>query len=373
MELNYSWTKIARMLDISRDTLYRRLQEYGISIDTFTYISESELDELLKGIKCDHPNIGEVVLQGHLLHTGIKVPRAKLRAAIHRIDHANTMCRRSTTIQRRVYTVPHPNAVWHIDGNHKMIRWRLIIHGGVDGFSRCVVYIKCANNNCASTVLDAFLEGLRCYGTPARIRSDHGGENVDGWRHMLSIYNNDPTCVVTGKSTHNQRIERMWRDITRCVSSSFIGIFNALEAENMLDPLNEVDIFCLHFIFLPRINKHLADFEGSWNHHPLSTEGNMSPLQLFVEGLSQIESVTHLSTQTAPPSASSGSSLPPQEPDSVQVPSNKFIPCAQLCAELNLSMDPMAKCTDFGKEFYCKAVQIVGQHLQAVCNTCQLE
>ena len=201
------------MLDISRHTLYRRLQEYGINTETFTDISESELDKLLKGLKTEHPNIGEVLLQGQLIHIGIKVPRAKLRAAIHRIDHANTVCRRSTTINRRVYTAPHPNAAWHIDGNHKMIHWRLVIHGGVDGFSRCVVYVKCANNNCASTVFDAFLEGLVAYGTPTRVRSDHGGENIDVWRHMLSLYN-DPTCVLTGKSTHNERIERMWRDIT---------------------------------------------------------------------------------------------------------------------------------------------------------------
>ena len=295
-QLNYSWTKIARMLDISHHTLYRWLQEYGINTETFTDISESELDKLLKGLKTEHPNIGEVLLQGQLIHIiGIKVPRAKLRAAIHRIDHANTVCRRSTTINRRVYTAPHPNAVWHIDGNHKMIRWRLVIHGGVDGFSRCVVYVKCANNNCASTVFDAFLEGLVAYGTPTRVRSDHGGENIDVWRHMLSLYN-DPTCVLTGKSTHNERIERMWRDITRCVSSSFIDIFNALEVENMLDPLNEVDTYCLHFVFLPRINKHLADFQGSRNSHPLSTEGNMSPLQLFVEGLSQTESLSQQSS-----------------------------------------------------------------------------
>lgn len=352
------------MLNISRPTLYRRLAEYGINTDTFTDLTEPELDELLKGIKAMHPNIGEVMLQGQLLHIDVKVSRAKLRSAIHRIDHANTVSRRSTTIHRRVYSAPYPNAVWHIDGNHKMIRWRLVIHGGVDGFSRCVVYAKCANNNCASTVLDAFLEGILAYGTPTRVRSDHGGENIDVWRHMLSIYNN-PTCIVTGKSTHNERIERMWRDVTRCVSSSFIDIFNALEAEDVLDPLNEIDLFSLHFVFIPRVNKHLADFQGSWNHHPLSTEGNMSPLQLFVEGLSQSEDI--------PQQSSPGSSLPYEEPDSVQVPSNKFVPCSQLYTELNTSVDPMAPCNDFGKELYHKVVRMVGRHLQGNCNNCKLE
>lgn len=136
--LNYSWTKVARMLNISCHILYR-LQENGINTSSFTNISESELDQLLSDVKAEHPNTGEVMLQGHLLHLGIKVPRAKLRSAIHHIDHANTICRRSHVINHRVYSAPRPNAVWHIDGNHKMICWRLVIHAGVDGFSHCVV------------------------------------------------------------------------------------------------------------------------------------------------------------------------------------------------------------------------------------------
>ena len=134
------------------------------------------------------------------------------------------------------------------------------------------------------------------------------GKIFDIWRHMLSIYN-DSSCILTGKSTHNERIERMWRDVTRCVSSSFIKTFNSLEAEKMLDPLNEVDLFCLHYVFIPHINKHLMDFQGSWNSHPLSTEGNMSPLQLFVEGLSQVGS-----QQQHQPSHDTNSSLPQEEP-----------------------------------------------------------
>ena len=368
--LNYSWAKIACMLGVSRQTLYRRLNEYGIDTDTYTNISESELDELLKQIKSEHPNFGEVMLQGHLLHMDIKVPRAMLRSAIHRIDHANTVCRRSDVIRRGVYSSPHPNAVWHIDGNHKMICWRLVIHAGVDGFSRVVVYIKCANNNCAPTVMDAFLEGVSEFGTPAYIRSDHGGENYEVWRHMLSTYN-DPSRVLTGRSTHNERIERLWRDVTRCVSSSFIDIFNTLEAEQMLDPANEVDIFFLHFVFLPRVNKALADFRGSWNCHPLSTEGNMSPLQLFVEGLS---ASGHCAEAPQPSKSDLRVASPSSEEtelEAVQVPSNQFIPCSQLLTELQSSVNPLSHCTDFGKGFYHRVVQLAGEHLP--CSSCQLE
>jgi len=186
--LNYSWTKIADILDVSRQTLYRRLQEFGIDSSKFTAISEPDLDTTLSDIKASHSSCGEVMIQGHLLHSGIKVQRERLRAAIHRVDHTNTVNRHSSVVRRRVYMTAHPNAVWHLDGNHKMIRWRLVVHAGIDGFSRLITYIKCANNNLASTVLQEFLKGISVYGLPYSVRTDCGGENVDIWRYMLSTH-----------------------------------------------------------------------------------------------------------------------------------------------------------------------------------------
>ena len=250
-----------------------------------------------------------------------------------------------------------------------MIRWRLVIHAGVDGFSRCVVYIKCANNNRAETVLGSFLQGLSTFGTPDWVRSDHGGENIDVWRHMLSIHN-DPSCVVTGSSTHNERVERLWRDVYRDVSSAFVDTFKALEEEHMLDPLNEVDIFCLHFVFQPRINKCLCDFQGAWNHHALSTEGNMSLYQLFVEG-SCMDRCEDEPQQTN--SDLSAPNPPFDVTECVQVPSNKFEPCSHLSTLLLSSVYPLTRCDDFGKSLYYRAVQLIGQHLQTGCSNCQLE
>ncbi len=49
----------------------------------------------------------------------------------------------------------------------------------------------------------------------------------------------------------------------------------------MLPVDNNTDLFCLHFVFLPRINQVLKSFQGAWNSHGLSTECNWSPIQLF--------------------------------------------------------------------------------------------
>ena len=71
----------------------------------------------------------------------------------------------------------------------------------------------------------------------------------------------------------------------RCVASTFSKVFRSLEGNDILDPLNEVDLYCLYDVFLPRINKCLNEFSESWNHHALSSEGNMTPLLFFLKEL----------------------------------------------------------------------------------------
>ena len=65
-KLNYTWTKIARMLGISRKTLYRRLEEYNIPNTDYSSLSSNEMDEVVKSIKRDFPNDVKVMLQGHI-------------------------------------------------------------------------------------------------------------------------------------------------------------------------------------------------------------------------------------------------------------------------------------------------------------------
>ena len=86
--------------------------------------------------------------------------------------------------------------------------------GGIDGYSRTIVFLNCSDNNRASTVLTAFTNAVGSHGLPERIRTDLGGENVDIWRYMVEQH---ASMSVTGSSTHNERIERLWRDVYRCV------------------------------------------------------------------------------------------------------------------------------------------------------------
>ena len=133
----FSKTNVAKILGVSRQTLYNRDNASSqINLQKYSRMSTADLDQKVKEIKSNHPNDGEVMLNGHLLSRGIRVPRAKLRASIQRIDPISTAQRRSIAARRRVYHVSGANKVWHIDGNHKLIKWRMVLHGGIDGFSR---------------------------------------------------------------------------------------------------------------------------------------------------------------------------------------------------------------------------------------------
>lgn len=84
---------------------------------------------------------------------------------------------------------------------------------------------------------------------------------------------------LSGSSVHNQRIERLWRDVYRCVCSTYHELFYAMEATGDLDANDEIDIFVLHSVFLPRIRKSLEQFSRAWN---LRTERNWSPRQIML-------------------------------------------------------------------------------------------
>ena len=75
----------------------------------------------------------------------------------------------------------------------------------------------------------------------------------------MGVKNNH--AYLAGSSVHNCRIEHLWRDVKSRVLSTYLTVFNILEGENVLDPNNEMDIFCLHFIFVPRSNEALKLFQ----------------------------------------------------------------------------------------------------------------
>ena len=60
--LNFSWTKISKILGVCRQTVYRQLEEFYTPSYDYTDISSSELDVFITDIKKDHPNDDEVMM-----------------------------------------------------------------------------------------------------------------------------------------------------------------------------------------------------------------------------------------------------------------------------------------------------------------------
>ena len=55
----------------------------------------------------------------------------------------------------------------------------------------------------------------------------------------------------------------------------------------MLNVENDIHMFCLHYVYLPRLNRALHQFVEAWNYHPMSSMGNLSPIQIWIAGLSR--------------------------------------------------------------------------------------
>ena len=220
------------------------------------------------------------MVKGHLRSRGIFIQRSRLRSSLNRVNAEGRAERKLTAIHRRVYFCPSPNYVWHLDGTHKLIRWRFVVHVGIDGYSRLVTFCQCSADNKAQTVLNLFKKAEEEYGLPLRVRTDFGVENVRVWQYMYEKRRNS-NAVMVGSSVHNQRVERFHRDANMQVINTFYNEFMRLEEAGLLNPLSEADVFCLHLVYLSAINERLTEFIQAHNNHSLSTEHNWTPLQLF--------------------------------------------------------------------------------------------
>ena len=115
-----------------------------------------------------------------------------------------------------------------------------------------ITFLKASTDNRAQTVLRYFTAAVDQCGVLSRVRSDHGGENAGVWQFMEKARRGNRGSYIAGRSTHDQRIERLWGDVYQQVVADFARVFSALEADGCLDPINDLDIFCAHLVFLPR-------------------------------------------------------------------------------------------------------------------------
>ena len=97
-------------------------------------------------------------------------------------------------------------------------------------------------------------------------------ENIGIARLMLDKCGPEDVPYLTGLSVHNQRIERLWRDVVTYIFQHYRDLFEVMESISILDPLNECHLFVVYLIYQPRLDKALKDFISFWNNHKLRTE-----------------------------------------------------------------------------------------------------
>ena len=117
---NFSSTDVAKLLGVSRTTLWQRMSKHGLFGRSYDPLTDGELGTIVRDTKRSFPYDGEVVMLGHLRAKGIHVQRWRFRDSIHRVDPINVACDGAPGFQDGNTQVKGPHALWHIDMNLKL-------------------------------------------------------------------------------------------------------------------------------------------------------------------------------------------------------------------------------------------------------------
>jgi hypothetical protein len=123
--LNYQFSvkDIACALGVSQSTIVRRMRDNGLQIRQNTNImSDEELDGKITQVLREFPNAGYRRVMSQLVVNGLKPSQIQVRESMRRVNPQGVALRWLRLTPRRQYRVSGPLALWHIDGNHKLIR-----------------------------------------------------------------------------------------------------------------------------------------------------------------------------------------------------------------------------------------------------------
>eukprot|EP00794_Sanderia_malayensis_P020778 gene20778-22806_t len=148
-----------------------------------------------------------------------------------------------------------------------------------------------------------------------------------------------------------------------------------MEIAGILNVDDENELFILHYVFLPRINRHLTEFSFGWNCHKLSAEKNVTPNQLWISGLHDINGLegSRIAEEIWEPENNEEAveygidwEGPSQNPDDESNNENGVIVNDIKCPfneavfnRLNEDVHPELQSSSFGMDIYMRALEYV--------------
>ncbi|XP_057292231.1 uncharacterized protein LOC130614788 [Hydractinia symbiolongicarpus] len=166
---------------ISVSTLKRRLKEKNLRRS----ISKQNEDraaigaEVARQLFGSGSNLGYRKIWSILKKMGIVVNRNTVMKIVRELDPEGVSTRKKKRLRRRIYSVPGPGFLWHIDGYDKLKPYGFSILGCIDGFSRKIIWMKVSPSNKDPNIIAAYflLAVKENAAVPTKIRSDDGTEN----------------------------------------------------------------------------------------------------------------------------------------------------------------------------------------------------
>lgn len=103
-----------------------RVYTPGTSSD-LSELSDAKLDQVMRSIHDQFPSFGRRMIDGYLVAMGERVPRRRVEASYARVIGPSTSTFGPRRIERRVYSVPAPNSLWHHNGQHGKLSSELVL------------------------------------------------------------------------------------------------------------------------------------------------------------------------------------------------------------------------------------------------------
>ncbi|KAK7904901.1 hypothetical protein WMY93_017508 [Mugilogobius chulae] len=185
---------------------------------------------------------GHKKMYGYKLHhlnciqAGFVVTQNTVRHLLRFLDPDGVEQRRRNRLQRRRYINSGPNFLWHVDSYDKLKPYGICINGAIDGFSRAIIWLHAYSTNSDPSIIAGYFYGEveKKRGTPARIRSDFGTENVkiaemQKFLHWTTTGRDSNNCFIHGSSNHNQRIESWWAYLRTHHAQHWMNLFQELK------------------------------------------------------------------------------------------------------------------------------------------------